>query len=365
MHIFIDESGIFLPLPEDKVWSSVGGLVVPNKSLAKAEHALRALKVSQGIGIDKEFKRDRPDCSSKAFKKFIDRLVDLDCSLHVISTRGSPKEADGMSYHREKTKEGINNYVQMHPAASDYANEVLDMMYKLRDQEYNQCMLQFELMPELISKTLSYYSLEHPDELGWFKWVIDAKGKNETKYEAFFKIIYLSLFSARGVSAPISVLSDESRDYSKFFQTYSTNITGEQIAQNIKEMLGRDISHMTDFIRALDFSSVLEKDFNLKDSKACPGLQMIDLLVSGVNRCLKQNYTDNSGMAIALGKLMINAPFIEEQALRVMGHDATREIEGPVASLLNLMDASSRQLYSAVYRTNTSKRRHAQLTNHV
>jgi len=106
----------------------------------------------------------------------------------------------------------------------------------------------------------------------------------------------------------------------------------------------------------VDFVKMLNADFKLAESASSPGIQMSDLLVSGVNRCLKQNYDDSLGMAKAFGELMVNSPFIEDQAITVMGHGETREIEEPVASLLNQMDASSKKLYGYQYRLNMSRR---------
>jgi len=356
MYIFIDESGLFAPVEKRGAWSTVGGLVIPEGSLNGAEHALRALKKSHDIPFDKEFKKVRPGCDSRHFRKFIHRLVELDCTLHVMSTRGSPDEAIRLDQHIEGIRDGINNYADRIPDSAEYAAEVVASIPELSAQQHNQCVLQSHMICDLSSKMLSYYSNRRPKDLARFKWMVDAKDDFETKYEQFFKSIYIGIFQAILHRRPMSLLGGEGRDYEVFLRSYAVDVTAKEVAENNRQVFGKDLSEMVDYMKPVDYVKMLSEDFNLVESVSSPGIQMADLLVSGVNRCLKQNYDDIFGMAKAFGELMVNSPFVEEQAIKVMGHGETREIEEPMASLLNLMDASSKKLYSHQYRVNMSRR---------
>lgn len=122
-----------------------------------------------------------------------------------------------------------------------------------------------------------------------------------------------------------------------------------------KEMYEKDRTHLAHSAIPLSFGASSQDEFSLEDSKLSDGIQVSDLLVSSVNCCLKQNYTDNLKMAKALGKLMINSPRIDEQTVKVFGHGPKRPIANAPAKLIKLMDSSSKQLYDRTFRENISK----------
>lgn len=72
MHIFIDESGVFSTEPNRPAWSTVGGVAIPDVSLDEVRVSLEKLKVAHGIGINEEFKTNRPDCTSNPYQEFFE-----------------------------------------------------------------------------------------------------------------------------------------------------------------------------------------------------------------------------------------------------------------------------------------------------
>lgn len=52
---------------------------------------------------------------------------------------------------------------------------------------------------------------------------------------------------------------------------------------------------------------VMSEDFAFVDSKDCPGVQIADLLASGLRRCLRLGFSNNDKVALGLGNLMVEA----------------------------------------------------------
>lgn len=355
MHIFIDESGIFAPQKELHKWSSVGALVVPDKSLSSLEAALNKLKRAHGVDAADEFdKNNRPDCSSDAFSEFLKDIDAADCVLQITATNGSACEAEGLAQHRESTKEGIAAYARKISAAVASAESVSRLIDQLSAQQYNQCILQINLIFDVIQKILAYYSKLYPEELGNFSWIVDRKDVKETKYEHVFQSLYSGLISAYSKSRPLAMIFGEGRDYNCFSTNYSASGGISQWVKCAKDIYEVDLSGLSNRLMAVDFGELLRRNFSLQDSKANFGLQSIDLLVSSVNRCLKRNYTDNEKMATALGRLMINSPLTSGWALAIMGHRPTAIMEGEAVPLVELMDSTSKRLFSQVFRENYS-----------
>lgn len=353
MHVFIDESGLFSTEPNPHAWSTVGGVVIPDTSLDAIGRALENLKKAQGIELSAEFKRDRPDCASEPYQEFLKTLDEAGCTLHALSTRSSLTEAEGLEAHKSATVAAIRNYATKVADVAAHAEEVVGLVESLSQQEYNQCILQAQMICDMLPKVISYYAGILPGEIGRFKWVIDRKNISENRYERSFKELYVGLVSVRSKRQISSILAG--RDYSAFNSAFSPDEDVAELIKHSKEIYGIDHMHLINSAVPVSFGALLQNEFSLEDSKNSVGIQVSDLLISSVNRCLKQNYTDNVKMAKALGKLMINAPRIEEQSLMTFGHGPARPIANAPAKLIKHMDASSKQLYGRIFRENLSK----------
>ncbi|NVM80002.1 hypothetical protein FHW83_005846 [Duganella sp. SG902] len=354
MHIFIDESGIFsADFKSPSAWSTVGGVAIPDASLDLVGSLLENLKKAHNLKVSDEFKRNRPDCSSDPYQDFLKSLDDVGCTLHALSTRTSPLTSNNLGVHKSLTISAIRNYAAKHKDIAPHSEMVAALVQSLEDQEYNQCMLQAQIICNMLPKIISYYASVSPSEIGRFKWVIDRKGIKENPYERGFKELYIGLTINRSMKNYSPLIGG--RDYSAFNQKFSPNVNTSELAQNTKEDLEIDIGHIEQSLLPVDFGALLKDEFSLEDSTPSVGLQVADLLISSVNRCLKRNYTNNEKMATALGRLMINAPRIEERSLMVLGYGPTRPIANAPGKLINLMDASSKQLYNEVFRRNFSK----------
>ncbi len=62
-----------------------------------------------------------------------------------------------------------------------------------------------------------------------------------------------------------------------------------------------------EFESGFNVGLVMREDFAFVDSKESPGVQIADLLASGLRRCLRAKFGDNDAVASALGSLMVQA----------------------------------------------------------
>ena len=357
MHIFIDESGVFLPTPDSNKWSSVGALVVPDESLQALKEALYKLKTSNGLKDIEEFKRNRPDCSSESFEIFIESLVQLNCTLHVLSTNGSPTELSELKNYKENIKCSIRNYSSKVASSISIVEKVVNLIDNLSDQQFSQCMFQSYMLKYLLDKVVLLYAEISPESLSNFRWKLDQKNLKETNYDIVFKHLYSGIVLVSSLSRPGPICLGRQYDYSYFLSAFSP-ISNKKIEDSLEESLNlfdKDLKHLQEALIAIDFNKVLTHDFTLADSKDCFGLQSIDLLVSSVNRCLKQNFTDNEKMAASLGQLMVNSPLVEMKALTLMSFSSNGMIKEYEENIIDIMDSSSKKLFSEKFKHGYSK----------
>jgi hypothetical protein len=159
MYVFIDESGLFLPSEKTTQWSTVGAIVIPDTSIDDVNSALIKLKKENGLEHDQEFKKNRPDSENQSFLRFLNSLTEYKCTLHVSSQTGSITEKEGVLEHREKTINGINNYLREKSKSGIEYDNIINMMNQLSPQQYNQCILQTYMIASSLGKIITrHYS---------------------------------------------------------------------------------------------------------------------------------------------------------------------------------------------------------------
>ena len=67
-----------------------------------------------------------------------------------------------------------------------------------------------------------------------------------------------------------------------------------------------------------NLGQMIREDLRFEDSKSNLGLQVADLIASGIRRCLRGNFSDNDRAASLLGRLTVQGPK-EHPAIRLIG----------------------------------------------
>jgi hypothetical protein len=356
MYIYIDESGLFLPSTKSTQWSSVGAIVIPDCSIEIIKESLCKLKAEHELNSAEEFKKNRPDCSSEYYFKFLQTLRENKCTLHVASSNGVENESQNLQIHKIRTQEAILNYMKKVNKESPLIEQVLSLVNNLKPQQYAQLILQAHMIGELISKIISLYAKIDPSSLSFFKWELDRKDIVETRYERTFKMLFCGLIEAHLMSKPKVFINSPDFDYSFFCKNFCNDESNiDAYLKRVKEIYDTDREKFKKIIGTFDLTKVLSDDFTLSDSKESFGLQVVDLLISSVNRCLKMNYTRNERMAEILGSLMVNSAYADTRAILIMNFSGTGCMDESTINLIEIMDKSSFKLFSDTFKVNFEK----------
>ena len=286
MHIFIDESGAFLPLDGAKSkWSCVAALAVPSVTI----DALRTefIRVRHQFGVrDGELKGANMTARQmegvltllRSYDVIADACV-IDLGHHRATDVEAMKEAQAKKLFEHLTPEHQPSLVaELESLAAD--------IRKLPNQLYVQVSLTIELVDRLLEAVTMYYAQRLPQELGEFHWVIDQKDPaGLTRSERVWKTLILPAMTERSRKHPLIIL--EGADYSHF-DRFTAPLPADESGPN---RFGTDIRR------------VLQEDLRFSDSASEPGLQMIDAIAAALTRAL--NGTLEVGGWQRLGDLFV------------------------------------------------------------
>lgn len=91
----------------------------------------------------------------------------------------------------------IRHYATKVPDVATHAEDVIRVIESLSQQEYNQCVLQAQMICDMLPNMVSHYADILLNELGRFKWIVDRKKISENRYKHTFKELYVGLVTVR------------------------------------------------------------------------------------------------------------------------------------------------------------------------
>jgi hypothetical protein len=293
MHIYIDESGTFIPGSPAGSWCVVAAYVVPERSRRKAEAVLSKAKVAIGGVATREYKLK--DFSEKHYANFLSDLGRLEGILYCTATDASAQTVADVKHHLARQVEGITKHKSklIHEVVRSGVQNLADRFAKLSPQLYLQLTAQFDLVFRVIGSTSLYFAQRLPSALGNFRWRTDEKNEGVSVFENSFRDFAAPMNQAKSIDDPQIALIGA--DYSHFEKFRLKN----GIPTYFKDVYGLELES------GFDVGKVMRDDFAFVDSKSSPGVQIVDLLSSGIRRCLRGEFTDNDGIATALGRLMV------------------------------------------------------------
>jgi len=197
MNIYIDEAGVFVVPSKDRCSiSCVGGLVLPRQSVIKIFGDFCRLKESWGIKSD-EVKGSR--LSESQVNSLVTLLAQYDVIFHVVAIDMNKQSSKAISNHKfAQARNLTKNLTPEHkPGLIEGIKKLRNDLETLPSQLYVQAVCTFELVNDLLQTTTLYYAQRSPEELGDFKWYIDAKDKKVTPYEILWTTIVLPMIQSK------------------------------------------------------------------------------------------------------------------------------------------------------------------------
>lgn len=329
MHIFIDESGNFIHSINEKAWSVVAALAIPECSLSDAYLILKQFKENAGATSGEEAK-DRSTYQDASIKKLASSLGKINCSLYCIALYGGPdSETDVEALKKQKTEALRRGNQNSSAEAIQLAEKTISKIENLSPQLYFQAIAHISLIKQFLSKGITHYALHAPEALSKFTWRVD--GKNKQRKVPFEEIIEIMVTGS---------IQEQSR------------------VEPLPRVIGRDYSHVDKYLLpptedspfskdasytnagGWDLIRIVHDDYKLETSEASEGIQLADILVSSVRRCLRGSFDDPESVAESLGGLMIES-HLKEPCLQIFNFGKSPSSIGRAEEIVNCFNLTA------------------------
>ncbi|HCF3403488.1 DUF3800 domain-containing protein [Pseudomonas aeruginosa] len=329
MNIFIDESGNFIHSLNERAWSVVGALAIPEQSLEKAHLLLKEFKGNAGACFNKEAK-DRSTYEEESIKRLASSLGRINCSLYCIALYGGPDSESHVDTLKKQKIEALRKGNQNSSIeAIQLVEKTIKTIEKLPPQLFFQAIAHISLIKQFISKGITHYALHAPEALSKFTWRIDRKNKH--KKMPFEEIIEAMVTGS---------IQEQSRE------------------EPSPRVLGRNYSYVDKYLLPApqespfpkdspyanaggwDLIKIVHEDYKLEDSEDSEGIQLADILVSSVRRCLRDSFDDPELVAESLGGLMIES-HLKEPCLRIFNFGKSPSSIGRAEEIINCFNLTA------------------------
>lgn len=293
MNIFIDESGSFVFHPKDGSWSVVVAICCPESSRRSLVEIVRRLQRKHGNQAS-EIKL--PKIGEAAYLQFLSELALCELIMFATATDSGLNEPSLVLAHKQATVEDIrSNIPRMKFEGGRQGMTLLaDQIEALSPQLYVQLVTQVNVVHDVINRSINFYVQRRPASLREFRWRIDQKNTTKTAFEEAFEKIAPPLLQARSIREPMMYIRQF--DY-RHLAAYEF-LPGEEPSYLQSE-------YGLPPMDGLNVQKLFRENLQFVDSKASEGVQVADLLASGLRRALKGNFDDPIKIANAIGKLCV------------------------------------------------------------
>ncbi|WP_339495680.1 DUF3800 domain-containing protein [Pseudomonas sp. RA_105y_Pfl2_P56] len=333
MRIFIDESGSFTYTDDRNAWSTVGAVVVLDEAMAAAEDTLRQFKAENGCPSDQELKLGKVRDEMSYFR-LLNRLAQLNCTLYGLATNAHLNTPQAADAHKTQCAQSLVKHIDkmVHQSMKDSILGVSKQVLGLSDQLYIQFTCQIQLMYYVVSHAVTYYVQTHPESLSSFVWRVDQKEPSKkTEFENVFENLSPAYLQTMSIDNPMPRV--EGFDYSHMARFDAAE------PRFLKEQYGVSV----DLSDVLDIGKLIREDMQFVDSRSDSGVQIADLLTSGLRRCMRKEFRDNLRAAAFLGRLMVNRGRGEHPLLLVsLGEEAA--LDNQTGKLVKMMKRQQRPM---------------------
>lgn len=290
MYIFVDESGTFTAPASAAAdsWCVVAAYTSPETDQERLSALVMQLR--QDCGSEMEVKIDQlSEARYIRFLRDLSRLTGLvfavavDVSLHskiaVVAHRDA--QADKVIEHRTK---------MIHAKARDAITALGESMRSLPVQLYTQLQCQVELFHKVLARAPLYYSQHKPETLSRLSWRVDQKDTIPTAYETAFRTILPMALQSKSLRDPMMELVEGNYDSFRHFE-----FPAGQYPAYLEEQYGIKTSG-----NGVNVDQMVGEDFELVDSNAVPGVQVADLIASGLRRLFRGKFERTHEIALGL-----------------------------------------------------------------
>jgi hypothetical protein len=287
--IFIDESGQFTSSTR---FSAIAALTLPHNRLRRTRHKLQFLTESWPK-IDGELKGRQ--LSTRHIEALVDVLFRQHAILHCIVTSVGADDDVELKAHKDQQCEMMTRNLtsEHHPELVAQVRALRQTLENMPIQLYTQFVSQTHLLCAVIEDVPIYYSQRQPRELGLFEWFVDAKDKNVTAQENWWRTTLGPMIQSRSRRQPFGRVDDDSAfNYTYFDKAYDLEVDAPS-PSGARRAIGTDIGKL------------VTKRLSFINSKSDILIQAADVLVRSTRRVLSEDDQCDPRMIDALGRLQL------------------------------------------------------------
>jgi len=332
VNIYIDESGSFVNASAMGKWNAVAALAVPESEGKKLEHLVQRLKTST-IGVNtREVKLN--ELSEDAYIKFIADLANLNVVVFCTATDAGLNTTDRVLVHQKNQTQEILRHLDKMKYEGGRRGVMLmaTQLEKLPAQLYVQLLCQIDLMFNVVSRVITYFAQHSPSALREFRWRVDQKNSSRTDFEDAFEKLSPPLLQTMSMNEPLMMV--KGFDYSRMSQY---EFEDRKVPEYLKQDYGIEVES------ALNIQKLVRGNIKFMDSAESLGIQTTDLVVSGIRRCLRKQFSKNDKAATLLGKLMLQAKH-NSPSLNLISFADDAILESETAGIVRTMSANSKRM---------------------
>jgi hypothetical protein len=335
MFIFVDESGTFTFTDKENAWCAISAFVLPESKRRSLEMLVSQLRFKYGAGREVNLGA----IPEAAYITFLTDLSKLGGMAFAVAVDVSLHRREQIELHQQmqtrKIAEHIDKmiYAEGRRGVTDLASEISALPLQL----YTQLVLQVELVYSVLQHAPLYYVQRESVALANFRWRVDRKDRIPNRYEKAFKKILPALLQSRSLQEPMIGLK-KGADYSHF-KRFEFAPGAEP--NYLRETYGLDVDVSGG--NSVNVGKLINEDFDYVDSQRFSGVQVADMLASGVRRVLRSNFDSPERDALALGMNMLQAP-AGETTIRLLSLDQTGRVDEHAAAFIRLMGRYARPM---------------------
>jgi hypothetical protein len=332
VNIYIDESGSFVNASTVGVWNAVAALAVPEAADEKIDQLLAQLRISNGNEAARETKLN--DLTEDTYIQFIGNLAELNTVVFSTATDAGLNTTDRVLEHQKHQVEEILRHIDKmkYERGRQGVLFMASQLGKLSPQLYVQFLCQINLMFDVVSRVITYYVQRDPGTLAEFKWRIDQKNISRTDFEDAFEKLSPPLLQTMSMAEPL--LRVNGFDYSSLSQY---EFEEGKTPDYLKEVYGIEVGN------GINIQKLIRGNIKFMDSLDLPGIQAVDLVVSGIRRCLRRQFSDNDKAAATLGRLMLQAKH-NAPPLNLISFANVRAVTIEAARLVRIMSRNCKSM---------------------
>ena len=328
MHIYVDESGTFPTTTTPSSWSVIAAYVSPDEDQPAIEKFVSWLQEVFGSGNEVKLGA----LTEAHYFNFLHTLGSLNGIVFAAASDMSTSSLEVMAHHQKMQALGVVKYRDKmeHQPVRDALDELSRQVAQMPLNLYAQMKFQQRLLHDVVARCISYFVQRSPQSLSRFRWRVDQKDVVSTAYEKVFRKLLPGTLQSISIDEPILMIKQF--DYSSM--SHYEFAPGDE-PKYLQEQYGLPE------IEGFDLGKLVGEDFEFVDSKAVAGIQVADLIASGLRRFLKGEFRDNDMAAELLGRLTIQN--VKTQLpVKLVSLGAEAEVGGELTKRLRILERFAR-----------------------